>query len=46
MRSEAHIVAPKLEVPPVLRNVPVLKLPLKSPKYYKRKIRQMKRDLL
>jgi len=44
--KEAHIVAPKLEVPPILRGIKTLKLPVKVPKYYKRRIRQIKRGLI
>ena len=45
MRAEAHIVAPKMEVPPILKDVKMFKIP-KAPKYYKRKMRQIKRGLL
>ena len=44
--KEAHIVVPKMEVPPILRDVKVFKIPTKTPRYYKKKIRQMKRGLL
>lgn len=45
MKHEARLVAPGLEIPSVLKNVKVLRFPSKPPRYYKRKVRQMKRGL-
>jgi len=43
--QEAHIVAPKLEVPSILKGIKPIRMPTRAPKYYKRKIKQMKKGL-
>ncbi len=44
--KELHIVAPKLEVPSIFKDIKVLKIPGKVPRYYKRKIKQIKKGLI
>jgi len=43
--KEAHIVVQKLEIPFVLKDIKSIRIPTKAPKYYKRKIKQMKKGM-